>query len=75
MLLRGSSVSKFVNITPLGEIINDLSQRFTHGYPDHKTLASDDSKTLALRIDKTLGSKINKTLGSKINKTLGGHDV
>jgi hypothetical protein len=64
MLLRGSSVSKFVNITPLGEIINDLSQRFTHGYPDHKTLA--------LRIDKTLGSKINKTLGSNNNKTLGG---
>jgi hypothetical protein len=63
MLLRGSSVSKFVNITPLGEIINDLSQRFTHGYPDHKTLA--------LCIDKTLGSKINKTLGSNNNKTLG----
>jgi hypothetical protein len=64
MLLRGSSVSKFFNITPLGEIINDLSQRFTHGYPD--------DKTLGLRIDKTLGSKINKTLGSNNSKTLGG---
>jgi len=64
MLLRGSSVSKFANITPLGEIINDLSQRFTHGYPDHKTLG--------VCIDKTLGSKINKTLGSNNNKTLGG---
>jgi hypothetical protein len=72
MLLRGSSVSKFVNITPLGEIINDLSQRFTHRYPDHKTLASDVDKTLGVCIDKTLGSKINKTLGSNNNKTLGG---
>ena len=63
MLLRGSSVSKFVNITPLGEIINDLSQRFTHGYPDHKTLASDVDKTLGVCIDKTLGSNNNKTLG------------
>ena len=63
MLLCGSSVSKFANITPLGEIINDLSQRFTHGY--------SDDKTLALRIDKTLGSKINKTLGANNNKTLG----
>ena len=72
MLLRGSSVSKFANITPLGEIINDLSQRFTHGYPDDKTLASDVDKTLALRIDKTLGQQINKTLASNNSKTLGG---
>ena len=63
MLLRGSSVSKFFNITPLGEIINDLSQRFTHGYLDDKTLASDVDKTLGVCIDKTLGSNNNKTLG------------
>lgn len=63
MLLRGSSVSKFANITPLGEIITDLSQRFTHGYPDDKTLASDVDKTLGVCIDKTLGSNNSKTLG------------
>jgi hypothetical protein len=63
MLLRGSSVSKFFNITPLGEIITDLSQRFTHGYPDDKTLASDVDKTLGVCIDKTLGSNNSKTLG------------